>query len=210
MKIWKKIKKEETGDTLFTWRHRATSRFFMKIGSWVLGGFVFAIFAAIVISIFPRPPKYVEDQIPWFVFFIVFFMGLTNAFIRNIYNGLEFRIMKNGIGNVKPRYGFELLGFDKKEGLHPFGEYYEVISWDDIKEIKEQDNGILLNIKNTQDPLPVMVSPVVSYFESAGEMVLAHKGALKFFSRDAQADKEAQRLVVQKARDAKRIFHPSS
>jgi hypothetical protein len=209
MKVWKKAGKNNVGETLFVWRHRATNRFFLKIGSWLLGGFVFAILASIIISIFPHPPRQIEDQVPWIVFFIVFMAGIVNSFIRNIYNGLEFRILKNGIANVKPQWGFELLGFDKKKGLHPFGDRYEFIPWNDIKEIKEKDDGIQLVLKNDQDDMPLAVSPVVSYFEPAGDMILAHNGAIKFFSQDAKVDKDVLKLVLQKSREAKRNFNPA-
>ena len=209
MKIWRKVKKEELGEPFLVWRHRATNRFFLKIGSWILGGFVFAILAAIVISIFRHPPQYIEDQVPWIVFFLVFIFGMLNAFIRNIYNGLEFRINGNGIVTVKPQHGFELLGFDKKDGLRPFGEVYELLPWSEIKELKEQDDTIIMNFKIDANPLPLMVTPVVSYFEPNGKINLAHGGALKLFSRDLQVDKDAMRTVLQKAREAKRNYHPA-
>lgn len=209
MKVWKKASKAQVGETVFVWRHRATNRFFLKIGSWLLGGFVFAILTSIIISIFPHPPKYIEDQIPWIVFFIVFAAGIVNAFVRNIYNGLEFRIFKNGIAAVKPQFGFEVLGFDKKDGLHPFGDRYEYIPWNEIKEIKDREDGLELVLKNGQDDIPLTVSPVVSYFEPAGNMVLAHNGAIKFFSQDAKVDKDVLRLVLQKSREARRNFNPA-
>jgi hypothetical protein len=208
MKVWKKAGKDQVGDTLFVWRHRAVNRFFAKVGSWLLGGFVFAILSSIIISIFPHPPQSIEDRTPWIVFFIVFLAGVVNAFVRNIFNGLEFRIMKNGIANVKPHQGFELPGFDKKDGIHPFGEKYEYIPWNEIKEIKENENGIQVLLKNELDEIQLAVSPVVSYFDPSSDIVLAHNGA-KLFSQDAKVDKDALKLALQKSREAKRNFNPA-
>ncbi len=150
MKMWKKIKQSETGETLLIWRSKSVNRFLLKILTWLLGSFVCGILTAIVLAPIINPDT--AQNAARFVFFIVLIFGNINSFFNNVIHGLEFRITSKGLVGVKPFCGIEVIskniGLDKVSFLNK----NEFIPWSSFKEIETSDNafaGILHDDKGS-------------------------------------------------------------
>ena len=200
MKAWQKQKNEDLGRPLFIWRHRAISRFFTKIFTWLLGGFVSGIMTSIFFLAIGLPDlSLLAARV---VFFVVFIFGVISAFFRNVYHGIEYRITDKAIVHVKPWSGIESIGrfFGSEE--KPFGQQAEFISWERTKEIKDQENSLVLVLKDKEDTVVAGVAPVASYLN-----VVENKAPVNFpklFVSDEKVNKTVLKQVVQMARDAKR------
>ena len=200
MKTWQKAKNEDLGRPLFIWRHRAISRFLTKIFTWLLGGFVSGILTAIFFAAIGLPE--VAQLAARIVFFVVFILGLISAFFRNVYHGIEYRITDKAIVHIKPWCGIEsinrILGSEEK----PFGQQVEFIGWEKAKEMKDQENSLVMVLKEKEDTVTIGVAPVASYCNVVENT--APVSFPKLFVSDEKVNKAVLKQVVQKARDAKR------
>ena len=218
MKIWRRIKKMDLGAPLLSWRHRAPNRFFVKIFTWLLGGFVFGILTAILvdwigITFFGQNETRMADfaqNAARIVFFVVFIGGVINAFFRNVIFGHEFRIMEKGFVHMKPIFGHDGLARLFDERKCPFFGKSVYIDWKDVKEIKESEKGVVLVLKQDDTSIQLDTSSVLSlttYQEDGVPKTKEAKvGKLSLLTHDAAFDREAQKTIVQKARHAKKMY----
>jgi hypothetical protein len=203
MKIWHRSRKMDLGKTLLVWHHRAVSRFFMKIATWLLGGFVCGMLTSIF---FAAIGSYeIAQGAARIVFIVVFIAGVAGSYLRNVHYGLEYRIMERGLGNVKPLLGTHAAGHIIGLSDDALGGRTEYILWSEIREVKEEEGTLIAILKNDQRIL-LGIAPVVSLSSTSdgGGTRVAHGGKYKPFSRDEKLDRDATRLIVQKAREARK------
>lgn len=201
MKWWNKTTKADFGQVILTWRHRDAGRFVGKIFSWLLGAFVFGILTSIFFAAIQLP----DIALPAArgVFFIVFIVGLLNDLFRAILNGYEYMITQRAIVYSHPFYGWERVGALLASADRPFRQTYYYFYWQDVKEIRELEHGILLVHRN-ENEIEVPVQNVIKLVMNLNlnKPELKAKGSTK---SDKQAyDKTVLRLVLQAARDARR------
>lgn len=207
MKNWQRLYNKDLGNRLFSWRHRSPSRFYIKIFTWLLGGFVFGILAAIFFDVIGLVDF--AQEAGRITFFVTFLSGTINAFARFVVNGVEFVVMQKGLVAVKPVSGFKALA-KLIEGVFPRLNKSEYIEWQDIKEIKESDGEIYIALKKEAGDFSLGVSPCLSMTvyneDGVGKTKESHSGRLALFSKNPEFDKEALRNAVQKARFAKKMM----
>jgi len=202
MKAWQKLKNEDLGKTLFIWRHRATSRFFTKIFTWLLGGFVSGIMTSIFFLAIGLPDlSLLAARI---VFFVVFIFGVISAFFRNIYYGNEYRIMEKAVVQITPICGIESIGRILGSADKPFGQKTDFITFEKMKEMKDQENSFIVILKEKGDSLPIGVTPVAGYCNVAENE--APVNIKNLFARDEKLNKTVLKQIVQKSRDAKKAM----
>ena len=199
MKVWQKQKNKDLGKTLFSWRYRATNRFFTKIFTWLLGGFVSGILTSIIFLIIGLPAY--SAMSARIVFFVVLILGVIGAFFRYIYYGIEYRITEKAL--VQPNLLFGSALNRPETDTISVGSRAEYIPWDIVKEIADQEGVMLLTIKEREEPLAIGVAPVTGYSPAAPE---ESAGFPKVFKRNEKLDKEVLKKVVQKARDTKKTL----
>jgi hypothetical protein len=206
MKAWHKVKQETFGEAMLVWRHRATNRFFMKIFSWLLGGYVIGILISILVDTFGEAalaPKAGRSA-----FLLAFALGVINAFFVNVYNGLKYQVMENALVSSKSLLGVE--AFERMFGAfgHLIGNRQEYILWNEIKEMKDEQNALALTLKEDESVALVGVAPVLKLEIYNGgqkqETRVRHNGKFASFSNDEVLDKEALRLILLRAREAKK------
>ncbi len=199
MKVWQKQKKKDLGKALFSWRYRATRRFFTKIFTWLLGGFVSGIITSIIFLIIGLPAYSATSA--RVVFFAVFLSGMVGAFIRNICNGLEYVISEKALVHFNPAIDIKA---PKTALAHIVANRRtEYVLWDNVKEIADQDGSLLLTLKEHEEPIAIGVAPVASYSPASAEEIAGFPG---LFKRNEKLDKEILKKVVQKAREAKKAL----
>ncbi len=200
-KLWDKAQAWQFGDTLVEWRHRDTSKFFSKIFSWLLGAFVFGLLTSIFFAAIGLP----DASLPLarLVFFVVFIMGVVSNLFRAVINGFHYAITQQALVYEHPLFGWEglgkLLGSDNK----PFRQRFYFIKWQNVREIREQAPGFLLVLKNEHE-IFVPVEPVLKL---AVNLNLSQPEAKsRHMKKDEKAayDKEARKMILQAARDARR------
>ncbi len=206
MKAWHKAKQEDFGRILLIWRHRAVSRFFMKIATWLLGGYVTGILTSIIIDTLGDPV--LSQKAGRIAFLVVFVLGVVNAFFQNVLNGMEFRISEKALVSVKSLFGSAAGGNLLKSVGKLLGQHAEYILWNEIKDIKDEQQVIMLILKEDEATATVDISSLlrVEVLGVDGKKDIRHSrnGKLAVFSKDEKFDQEAMRLILQKARDAKR------
>ena len=163
----------------------------MKIATWMLGGFVFGMVTAIAVD--TAGLHELSLSAARTVFFVVFIMGVIDAFFRNVYHGLQYRITDRALVMVKPFYGIEAVGRSLGSEEKPFGEKLEFIEWSEIKEIKEHESSLLSTLKDDKGAVLIHVLPLKSI-----EPAPANK------PKSAE-DKEMLKYIIQKAREVKRV-----
>jgi hypothetical protein len=201
MKIWQKVTTWVFDETIVSWRHQDISKFFWKIFSWLLGGFVFGILASIFFIAISRP-DYAQPTAR-IVFFAVFIVGVSSNFFRAIISGFEYSITKTALIYSHPFFGWEKLGQMFGSEKKPFRHAYYYMNWVDVKEIREHEKGLELVMKNDE----VLEIPVIAVTKLALNLNLKgpdpkEKGASK--SEKLAYDKAVQRIVLQTAREARK------
>ncbi len=200
MKTWQKVKNKDFGKPIFIWRYRAINRFFTKIFTWLLGGFVTGILTSIFFLAVGLPD--VSLAAARIVFFVVFIFGLISAFFRNVYYGLEYRITETALVHVKPMCGIESIGRILGSVEKPFGQQFEYISWERTKELKDENNTFMMILKDNEEATIIGVAPVAGYC-NVGENE-APVYFPKLFVSDEKVNKTVLKQIVQKARDARK------
>lgn len=203
MKIWEKTTTWIFGDTILSWRQRDIAKFFWKIFSWLLGGFVFGILAAIFFIAVHRPEY--SQPTARLVFFIVFLAGVISNFMRAVIYGYKYTITPNALIYSHPFFGWEPLGKILASGEKPFRQTYYYVVWNEVKEIREHPKGVTIVQKNEE----VLDIPVVDVIKLAVNLNLKRperkeKGASK--SEKLAYDKAVQRIVLQAARETRKNF----
>lgn len=207
MKNWHRLFNKDLGSRLYSWRHKSPSRFFMKILTWLLGGFVFGILAAIFFDVIGLVE--IAQNAARIVFFITFLSGVVNAFYRFIINGVEFIIMQKGLVAIKPVSGLEKLA-KLIERFFPRLNKSEYLEWQEIKEIKEGNGELYVVLEEGAEEFSLGVSPclsVTAYNEDGiGKTRESPGGRLPLFYSNPEFDKDVLRRAVQKARFAKKML----
>ncbi|MBN1466317.1 hypothetical protein JXA02_11175 [candidate division KSB1 bacterium] len=201
MKMWNKTTKADFGKVILTWRHRDAGRFFGKIFSWLLGAFVFGILTSIFFAAIQLPD--IALPAARIVFFIVFIFGLVNDLFRAIVNGYEYRITQKAIVYSHPFYGWERLGVLLGSAEKPFRQIYRYFFWQELKEIRELDHGILLVHRN-ENEIEVPVQNVIKLVMNLNLNKPEPKAKGSTKSEKTAYDKAVLRIVLQAARDARR------
>ncbi len=207
MKDWHRLYTNDLGGRLFSWRHKSPSRFFMKILTWLLGGFVFGILTAILFDVIGLVN--LAQNAARIMFFVTFLSGVIDAFFRFVVNGVEFFIMQRGLVSMKPFSTFEMLA-KFIEGLLPRLNKSEYLEWQEIKEIKESNGNLGVILKTKEEEFLLGVSPCLSYTvyneDGIGKTQKSTSGRLRFFYENSEFDKQALRNALQKARFAKKMM----
>ena len=199
MKTWKKLKSYQPDKVYFIWRHRNFDRFFTKIFTWILGGFVAGILTSIILPIIISPE--LTEILARVIFFVVTLAGILSAFYRNVVNGLEYRITNLGVVHIKPVVGFVSLANTLKSVSKLFADQYETIDWTDVKELRDEKDEFVIVFKH-KEPVNIGVTPVAMYVdvEENGTPVVNPS----LFDKTDKMHGEALKLLVKKARDAKK------
>jgi hypothetical protein len=201
MKIWQKTKNWDFGQTLLEWRHHDAGRLGGKIFSWLLGAFVFGILT----SIFLAAVGQADLAQPWarLVFFVVLILGTASNVFRCIINGFNYKITQQAMVHVHPYLGWEKLSGFLGKLTSLFQVSYFTINWKTVKEIREQNNGILLILQDGQEaPVPVIPVSVVTLNLKLNTPEPRSKNRQK---TDQKAyNKEVLRMVIKAARDAQK------
>jgi len=190
MKNWQRLYNKDLGRRLYSWRQKSPSRFFMKILTWLLGGFVFGILTAIFFDVINLVD--LAQNAGRIMFFVTFLSGTINAFFRFVVNGVEFVVMQKGLVAVKPASGFKTLA-KFIEGFFPRLNKSEYIEWQDIKEIKESDGELYVALKKEAGEFTLGVSPCLSVTvyneDGVGKTRESHSGRFSFFRKNPEFDK---------------------
>ncbi len=191
---------------MLVWRHRSISRFFMKNATWLLGGYVTGILTSIIIDTLGEPVF--AQKVGRVAFLLVFVFGVVNAFFQNVLNGMEFRISEKALLSVKSLFGVEATGNLLESIGRLLGQHAEFILWNEIKEIKDEQKTVMIVMKEDDSVATIDISSVLrlDVFTADGkkETRASRNGKLAILSKDEKFDQEAMRLILQKARDAKR------
>jgi len=208
MKIWEKTTAWIFGDIILSWRHRDFAKFFWKIFSWLLGGFVFGILAALFFIAIHRPDY--SQPTARLVFFIVFLTGVISNFMRAVTYGYKYIVTPDALIYSHPFFGWEPLGKILGSENKPFRHTYYYVNWEEVKEIREHPKGVTIVLKNEE----VLDVPVINVSKLAVNLNLKspehkEKGASK--SEKLAYDKAVQRIVLQAVREArKKTLNPKS
>ena len=204
MKLWKRAKGQDLGKTLISWTYKAPSRFFTKILTWILGAFVFGIFASILFHTIGLTD--LSQPVARVVFFIVLVLGIIDAYFRNVVNGNEFRITENGLINVKPYCGYDGIAEKLRKTNIAYFNKDEFISWETITKIKETSTGLAFLFGNTGEELTAEIASAISVknYNEDGKAIEKNANVSKysFYTKDESFDKELKKAVAQKARIA--------
>ena len=209
MKLWKRAKGQDLGNVLISWRYKASSRFFTKILTWILGAFVFGIFASIAL----HTVGLTDLSLPAarIVFFVVLILGIIDAYFRNVVNGNEFQITENGLVHVKPFCGYDELADKLRSTNLAYFNKDEFVSWQKLTKIKETNEGLKFLLGNSGEELSAEISSAISVknYNEDGMAVerKANVDKYSFSGKDEQFDKELKKAIAQKARLAIEAFH---
>ena len=201
MKLWQRGSlTTDFGPLLLIWRHRASGRFFSKIYSWLLGGFVMGLLASILFDAIGLGGfSLYAGRI---TFFVVFILGVLSAFFRNLAYGLDYRITRNALLHVRPLCSIESLL--PADGKLRKGDRIDYLPWEEIKSVNEAGGALSLTLKEGQ-VVELGVVPVLALWlptpEGGIEKRTSAQGGWK---SSAELDKEALKLIVQKIRDLKK------
>jgi hypothetical protein len=201
MKLWNKTSNGDFGETILTWRYRDVGRFVGKIFSWLLGAFVFGILTSIFFLAIQKPD--LSLPLARLVFFIVFIIGIASNFFRAIIYGYEFQIAQKAIVTPHPFFGWEKLGIILGSEEKPFRHVNYFINWDDMKEIREVENGIVLLLKN-ENEIELLIKNVTELTLNLNlkKNEPRAKGSSK--SDKLAYDKAVAKIVLQTARETRR------
>lgn len=201
MKVWQRGSTEtDFGPLLLIWRHRATGRFYGKIFSWLLGGFVMGLLASIFFNAIGLGE--LSLRAGRILFFLVFILGVISAFFRYVIYGLHYRITQKGLLHVRPLCGIEKLRPAGEKLLR--GDRIEFLPWDEVKSAGEAGGVLTLTLKEGQ-LVELGVVPVLALWlltaDGGMEKRTSAEGGWK---SSAELDKESLKLIVQKIRDLKK------
>jgi len=201
MKLWQRGSLEtDFGPLLLIWRHRAAGRFYSKIFSWLLGGFVLGLLASITFNAIGLGGFSLSAG--RITFFVVFILGVVSAFFRNLAYGLDYRITQKALLHVRPLCGIERLR--PAGGKLRKGDRIDYLPWEEIKSVNEAGGALALTLKEGQ-VVELGVDPVLALWlptpDGGMEKRTSAQGGWK---SSAELDKEAHKLIVQKIRDLKK------
>ncbi len=207
MKLWKRAKGQDLGNILISWRYKASSRFYTKILTWILGAFVFGIFASIALHTI----GFTELSLPAarIVFFIVLILGIIDAYFRNVVNGNEFQITQNGLVHVKPFCGYDEIADKLRATNLGYFNKDEFISWDKIDKVRATEPGIIFLLKSKEELNAEITAAIsVSNYNEDGNAVIKNSKVSKysFSSKDERFDKDLKNAIAQKTRIAIEAF----
>jgi|WetSurMetagenome_2_1015567.scaffolds.fasta_scaffold651277_1 hypothetical protein len=199
MKIWHKLADTDLGPIVFRWRHCNKSRFYNKIFSWILASFMMGMLTSIVFAFLG-----IYNQALYFsriVFFITLVVGLINSWFIHAVFGLEFRLTQKAFVAVRPLLGWlpwaeKLRGADK-----PLGARFEYLSWEEIKEAREQDGDLVLVLKKNLEEVRISVAPV-AWVNDGTRIRLAEKPVS---GKTDNLDRETLKTILLKIRDLKKL-----
>lgn len=194
MKIWRKSRERDFGQLYLTWRHRSGKRFFMKIGTWILGGFVIGILTSIVMHFLGLDDYAINAA--RLAFFISWGLGVMNAYLRNLYYGYEYRVTEKALLAVRPLVGLESIN---KQLGKTLGQKYEYLPWSEIKDAKEEETDLALSLKNIDEMVKLGVSVVIF---PDGRRVETDRNSSG--SGEKKHSPEAARIIAQKIREVKK------
>ncbi len=204
MKIWHKLADADPGPIVFRWRHCHARRFYNKIFSWILAAFMMGMLTSIVCALIG-----IHDQALFFsriVFFITLAVGLINSWFIHAVFGLEFRLTQKAFVAVRPMIGWlpwaEKLGTPDK----PLGARFEYLSWEEIKEAREQEGDLILVLKKNLEEVGVSVSPV-SWINDGGRIRTAEKPVS---GKTENLDRETLKTILLKIKDLKKSTNVKS
>jgi len=202
MKTWRKVDDSNVGATLLIWRNRALNRFYIKILTWLLSGFVAGILTSIFMAAIGQAA--IAQQYARIVFFVVFIGGIIGAFLRYVVFGIEYRIAEKAVIAPKPVFGLDVISRLLGIKMPSFGEKLRYVRWDEVQDIKVENRNLEI-VKKDGNSISLGISPVVSLtiYSDDGRPV-TKKRTGKYFAPETELDKEATRLIRQKAKESKK------
>lgn len=208
MKIWKKSSRWNFGPTLIAWRHQDVKRYISRIFfTWLLGAFVFGLLTSIFFLTIGQ--DHLSLPLARIVFFVIFIYGLVTDLFRYVIRGLNYQVCRDGMVYVKPYIGWEPgsgTHFSQEKETVPSRYFY--IPWQDVKDIQEDEEHMLLTVKDKKEDveLAIPVKPVIK-----ASMHLDKQGSIQHFTsktktekEKAEFQKEIMRSVLQTARQARK------
>jgi hypothetical protein len=209
MKLWKRAKGQNLGNILISWTYKASSRFFTKILTWILGAFVFGIFASIALHTIGLTDLSLSAA--RLVFFIVLVLGIIDAYFRNVVNGNEFQITENGLVHVKPFCGYDDIADKLRATNMAYFNKDEFISWEKITKVKESTEGLKFLLGNSEEELTAEIAAAIGVKNYNEDGIAIEKKAnvakYSFYSKDESFDRELKKAIAQKTRIAIDAFH---
>lgn len=203
MKLWNKTLNWEFGDTILTWRYRDAGRFGGKIFSWLLGAFVFGILTSIFFAAIHKAD--LALPLARLVFFVVFIVGVTSNLFRALIYGYQFKITQQAIVMPYPFFGWEKLGILLGSEEKPFRLLHYYLNWQDIKEIRDAENGIVLVLKN-ENEIEIIIKNVTELTLNLNYRKNEPRAKGSSKSEKLAYDKAVAKIILQAARETKRDF----
>ncbi len=201
MKAWKKTRGlEQFGKPYIIWHYKTVNRFVVKIFTWLLSAFVAGILAALLCHHLNLVE--IGQFLARIVFLVVFFVGVIDAYLENVFYGIDYRVADKAMLHIKPFFLLQpVLGLLGNK-IASLARRIEYIEWKDIEKYKadNEKQALELQLKKSQT-VQVGVAPLKRFrlplsneeFQPKGS---DSKGDEKFF-------KQAMNHILNQIRKAK-------
>ncbi|MBN1542794.1 hypothetical protein JW992_11665 [candidate division KSB1 bacterium] len=208
MKVWKKTRNQDFGALIQSWRHKNTERFWMRILTWILTGFVFALATSIMLGNLLGLEPDLTQCLARIVFFVTVIIGIIDSYFSNIVLGVETRLYEKALVQVQPPVVLEWLAFLQKRPQPRIGYKYEYLPLAMIKSVQLEKNELVINLTgagSVSQSLPVI--PVVSYHLFSGgqqKELVAPVSRYKLTAKDSKFSNQAVASILSGIKEVKR------
>ncbi len=204
MKVWRKTRTANFGSLLFLWHTKPSSKFFVKIFTWLLSAFVFGILASIALAWLGFEQFSLTGA--RIVFFVTFLAGIFSAYVQHIVDGLEYRIYASALVHVKPFVGIRAVA--ERLGKNPdWGAKYEFIPWSLIQSFERKQENLVLELKENQGSISMELLPLNDYgkvVEDRVDLSKADANNWKLYDSDQSFSEKGAKIIFSALREAKR------
>ena len=214
MSYWLKTKNQDVGNILLSWRHRSVSRMFIRILTWLLTAFVFALLLAIILAPFD-PNDTVQPYVRIF-FFLILVYGIISSFWSNVYEGQEYAVSDKALLSKQSLWKGGFIMYLLRKKIMQSNKYTEHIPWEQISSTSKTDKHLQLNFKEGGN-ITVGVIPVLDLIrmkedsQASGRVTRTIHGFWDRITKvDEKLDKDALKLIVEKTQSAITLLRQES
>ena len=204
MKVWRKTRTANFGSLLFVWHTKASSKFFVKIFTWLLSAFVFGILTSIALAWLGFEQYSLSGA--RIVFFVTFLAGIFSAYVQHVVEGLEYRIYSSALVHVKPFTGSRAVA-ERLGKKADWGAKYEFIPWSIIQSFEIKEENLIIELKEDQGSISMEIKPLNDYgqvSEQGVDFAKADANNWKLYDSDQPFSEKGARAVLSALREAKR------
>ncbi len=204
MKVWRKTRTANFGSLLFVWHTKASSKFFVKIFTWLLSAFVFGILTSIALAWLGFEQYALTGA--RIVFFATFVAGIFSAYVQHVVEGLEYRIYSSALVHVKPFAGSRTVAKRLSKNADR-GAKYEFIPWSLIQSFDIKEENLIIELKEEQGSVSMEITPLNDYgkvSEQGVDFAKADANNWKLYDSDQAFSEKGARIIVSALREAKR------